>query len=71
MERCEGYYRLENRRCDRSATRGVRATDGQYYLVCDYHTHQAWTASVARWNGESDLRASAPIGLRTQLARAS
>ena len=26
MERCEGYYRLENRRCDRTATRDVRAT---------------------------------------------
>ncbi|MGH3006370.1 MAG: hypothetical protein ACRDOS_10845 [Gaiellaceae bacterium] len=68
MERCEGYYRLENRRCDRSATRDVRAADGHFYLVCDYHTHQAWTTCVARWNGESDLRASAPTGLRTQLA---
>ena len=71
MERCEGYYRLENRRCDRSATRDVRAPDGHFYLVCNYHAHQVWTTSVARWNGESDIRASAPIGLRTQLARAS
>jgi hypothetical protein len=71
MERCEGYYRLENRRCDRSATRDVRAPDGHFYLVCNYHAHQAWTTSVARWNGESDSRASAPIGLRTELARAS
>jgi hypothetical protein len=64
MERCEGYYRLENRRCDRSATRDVRASDGQFYGVCEYHARRAWTASVARWNGESEIRASAPAGLR-------
>ena len=51
MERCEGYFRLENRRCDRTATRDVRATDGQYYQVCEHHARQAWTASVAHWNG--------------------
>jgi hypothetical protein len=64
MERCEGYYRLENRRCERSATRDVRAADGHFYGVCDYHAHRAWAASVARWNGESDIRASAPTDLR-------
>ena len=53
MERCEGYYRLENRRCDRSATRDVRAADGHFYLVCEYHARQTWSASVARWNGQS------------------
>jgi hypothetical protein len=71
MERCEGYYRLENRRCDRSATRDLRAADGHFYLVCDYHARQAWTAAVARWNGQSGIRASAPTGLRTPLAHAS
>jgi len=65
MERCEGYFRLENRRCDRTATRDVRATDGQYYQVCEHHARQAWTASVAHWNGQSDIRSSAPTPLRT------
>jgi hypothetical protein len=64
MERCEGYFRLENRRCDRAATRDVRATDGQYYQVCEHHARQAWTASVAHWNGQSDIRSSAPTPLR-------
>jgi hypothetical protein len=63
MERCEGYYRLEKRRCDRTATQDVRATDGQYYQVCERHSRQ-WTASVAHWNGQSDIRASAPTPLR-------
>lgn len=71
MERCEGYYRLENRRCDRSASRDVRAADGQFYLVCEYHARQAWSASVARWNGESELRASAPTSMKQALAHAS
>jgi hypothetical protein len=66
MERCEGYYRLENRRCDRSATRDLRAADGHFYLVCEFHARQAWSTSVARWNGQSDIRASAPIGLRDE-----
>lgn len=72
MERCEGYFRLENRRCDRTATRDVRASDGQYYQVCEQHARQAWTASVAHWNGQSDIRSSAPTPLRPdrQLARA-
>jgi hypothetical protein len=65
MERCEGYFRLENRRCDRTATRDVRATDGQYYQVCEQHARQAWTASVAHWNGQSDIRSSAPTPLHT------
>lgn len=64
VERCEGYYRLENRRCDRAATRDVRAADGDFYVVCDYHSRQGWAASVARWHGESDARASAPAPLR-------
>jgi hypothetical protein len=63
MERCEGYYRLENRRCDRTATRDVRAADGNYYQVCEQHARQ-WTASVAHWNGQSDIRSSAPTQLR-------
>ena len=63
MERCEGYFRLENRRCDRTATRDVRAADGQYYLVCEHHARQGMTASVAHWNGDSDIRKSAPTGI--------
>jgi hypothetical protein len=59
-----GYYRLENRRCERAASRDLRAADGQFYLVCEYHARQAWSASVARWNGQSDIRASAPTELR-------
>lgn len=64
MGRCEGYYKLENRRCDRNGEREVRAADGELYLVCAYHRRQIWTAKVARWNGESGLRASAPAELR-------
>jgi hypothetical protein len=64
MERCEGYYRLENRRCDRTATRDVRAADGHYYQVCEHHARHAWTATVAHWNGESEIRSSAPTPLR-------
>ena len=71
MERCEGYYRLENRRCERAATRDLKATDGRYYLVCEYHARQAWSASVARWNAQSDIRASAPVGSRTEQAPAA
>jgi hypothetical protein len=63
MERCEGYYRLENRRCDRLGSRPVTAADGEEYLVCDYHARLSWEASVARWEGESGLRASAPAAL--------
>jgi hypothetical protein len=68
MERCEGYYRLENRRCDRTATRDVRATDGNYYQVCEHHARQ-WTASVAHWNGQSDIRTSAPTPVRRSPTR--
>ena len=64
MGRCEGYYKLENRRCDRTAAKQVRAVDGEHYDVCDYHRRQVWTATVARWHGESDLRRSAPTVLR-------
>ena len=69
MGRCEGYYKLENRRCDRSGSREVRASDGESYLVCDYHRRQVWTTSVARWNGESGLRSSAPTELRSAVAQ--
>ena len=64
MERCEGYFRLENRRCDRTATRDVRASDGQYYLVCEQHAHAAWTATVAHWHGQTELRSSGPTPVR-------
>lgn len=64
MERCEGYFRLENRRCDRTATRDLQAADGHYYQVCEQHARQTLTASVAHWNGQSDIRSSAPTPLR-------
>ncbi|HXV32693.1 MAG TPA: hypothetical protein VD769_01690 [Gaiellaceae bacterium] len=67
MERCEGYYRLENRRCDRAGTREVTAADGQPYFVCPYHARQGWAASVARWHEDSDVRAGAPVDLRPGL----
>ena len=63
MARCEGYYKLENRRCDRDGAREVRAADGAHYLLCDYHRRQQWTTSVARWHGESSLRKSTPAPL--------
>ncbi|MDQ3890270.1 MAG: hypothetical protein M3312_06925 [Actinomycetota bacterium] len=65
MGRCEGYYKLENRRCDRDATVEVRAGDGEHYLVCEYHRSRGWTGSVARWRGESGLRTSSPAPLRS------
>jgi hypothetical protein len=64
MPRCEGYYRIENRRCDRDGDREEHASDGEWYLLCAYHRRQAWTTSVARWNGQSGVRASAPTELR-------
>lgn len=64
MSRCEGYYRLENRRCDRDATQTVRAGDGERYEVCEYHRRQSDTAAVARWEGDSGRRAPVPAGLR-------
>jgi hypothetical protein len=63
MGRCEGYYRLENRRCDREAAYELPAADGERYIVCDYHARNAWSAAVARWHGESGLRSSFPTGL--------
>ncbi len=71
MERCEGYYRLENRRCDRTGSRDVAAADGETYFVCSYHARQGWSTSVARWHEESDVRASAPADLRSGLDSAA
>jgi hypothetical protein len=64
MERCEGYHRLENRRCDRAASQDVRAADGQFYSVCDHHAREARAAAVAHWTGQTDLRRSAPTPLQ-------
>jgi hypothetical protein len=69
MGRCEGYYTRENRRCDRDAERRTQAADGELYELCAYHTAQLWTTSVARWNGDSDLRKSAPVDLRSAPTR--
>jgi hypothetical protein len=64
MGRCEGFYRLENRRCDRDGEGVVRASDGELYVVCGYHRRHAWTADVARWQGETGLRESRSTPLR-------
>jgi hypothetical protein len=71
MERCEGYYRLENRRCDRGGSQNVSAANGETYLVCAYHVRQGWATSVARWHGESGVRAGAPADLRPSLDSAA
>jgi hypothetical protein len=42
----------------------VQAADGHYYQVCELHARHALTASVAHWNGQSDIRSSAPTPLR-------
>jgi len=63
MLRCEGYYKLENRRCDRDAERYERAADGGLYLVCAYHRRQAWTTRVAHWHGEQGMRRTTPVAL--------
>ena len=65
MGRCEGYYKLENCRCSRTGVREMRASDGELYLVCDYHRRQVWTTAVARWNGQTDLRTTPPKELRS------
>jgi hypothetical protein len=56
--RCEGYYRLENRRCDRDGERWLEGADGELYLACAYHRRAAARATVARWQGETDIRRS-------------
>ncbi len=66
MARCEGYYKLQNRRCDREGAREIRAADGELYLVCAYHARHIWTATVARWNGQTAIRASAPADLKSK-----
>jgi hypothetical protein len=39
--------------------------------VCAYHARQGWAAMVARWNGDSDVRVSAPASLRPGLDSAA
>jgi hypothetical protein len=63
MGRCEGYYRGENRRCDRDAAGLARGGDGETYAICAYHGREARQTHVARWDGESGVRRSAPTGL--------
>ena len=67
MGRCEGYYRLESRRCDRDAASHVRGNDGESYAVCPYHGRDAWRTQVARWDGESGIRRSRPTPLADEL----
>jgi len=64
MGRCEGYYRLENRRCDRDGERWLEATDGELYLACCYHRRAAAHTTVARWQGDTGIRRSGPQSLR-------
>lgn len=63
MGRCEGYYKVENRRCDRVAESDARAADGQAYAVCRYHRQHLSRATVARWHGDSGIRRGAPSPL--------
>ena len=63
MGRCEGYYLIENRRCDRGAVAPVHGADGGTYAVCAYHDRDPARTQVARWNGESGMRRSAPTRL--------
>ena len=63
MGRCEGYYRLENRRCDRDGERWLEAADGELYLACGYHRRDALKSTVARWQGETGIRRSGAIAL--------
>jgi hypothetical protein len=69
MGRCEGYYRLENRRCDRDAEHHAAAPDGEVYLLCAYHRRDADRTRVARWDGDSGIRRSRPLELRPADAR--
>jgi hypothetical protein len=71
MGRCEGYYRVENRRCDRDGSEQVRGGDGESYVVCGYHARQGWATNVARWNGETGIRRSAPTRLVRESAAAA
>ena len=61
--RCEGYYRLENRRCDRDGERWLHASDDELYLACGYHRREPVKATVARWQGETGIRRTGPIAL--------
>ena len=63
MGRCEGYYRVENRRCDRDAATLVRGGDGGTYGVCAYHGRDTSRTQVARWEGDSGIRRAGPTGL--------
>jgi hypothetical protein len=61
MTRCEGYYRLENRRCDREAVAAAQL-HGDEYAVCEYHRRQ--DGPVARWQGETGIKIAASPHLR-------
>ncbi|MGH9025793.1 MAG: hypothetical protein ACRDWD_06735 [Acidimicrobiia bacterium] len=49
----------------------MTAADAETYFVCSYHARQGWAASVARWHGESGVRASAPTDLKPSLDSAA
>ena len=66
--RCEGYYRLENRRCDRGGERWEPAADGGLYLLCGYHRRHAKQTAVARWDGETGLRRGRSTAVRAAAA---
>jgi hypothetical protein len=42
----------------------MKAADGDRYALCEYHADAVWTTTVARWHGETGLRASAPVVLQ-------
>ena len=61
MGRCEGYYRVESRRCDREASALTRVGEADY-AVCDYHRRES--RPVARWLGDGDRRLPAQDHVR-------
>ena len=68
MPRCDAYYRLENRRCNHEGERLALASDHELYTVCPSHADSVWTTTVAHWNGETDLRRTSPVELRSAAA---
>lgn len=66
MPRCEGHYTLETSRCPNEGDHEMKAAEGDVYPLCEYHADAVWTTTVARWHGETDLRASASVELQAQ-----
>ena len=44
------------------------ASDTELYSVCADHAGEVWTTRVVHWNGETDLRRTSPVELRSAAA---